>query len=103
MRILLSPVIHTPKSTALYQTFDLCRYRGGRRRSLSVCQTMCTPMEAQGYSRRGSAAKLRRSGSLLLFGRIWKFVSLDWLVSTSLKMVFVLPLYPFVMYWGVSL
>lgn len=91
---LLSPVMHTPKSTAQYQTSDLCRYRGGRRRSLSVCQTVCTPMEAQGFSRRGSAAKLRRSGPLLLFSRIWKFVSLDWLVSISLKMVFLLPLYP---------
>uniref|UniRef100_A0A0D9ZFR6 DUF3778 domain-containing protein n=1 Tax=Oryza glumipatula TaxID=40148 RepID=A0A0D9ZFR6_9ORYZ len=53
---LLSPVTHTPKSTAQQQTSVLCRFRGGSRWGLTVCQADCTSFEAQGSSRRGFAA-----------------------------------------------
>ncbi|BAD52857.1 antigen-like protein [Oryza sativa Japonica Group] len=53
---LLSPVTHTPKSTAQHQTSVLCRFRGGSRWGLTVCQADCTSFEAQGSSRRGFAA-----------------------------------------------
>uniref|UniRef100_A0A0E0ETJ0 DUF3778 domain-containing protein n=1 Tax=Oryza meridionalis TaxID=40149 RepID=A0A0E0ETJ0_9ORYZ len=74
---LLSPVMPTPKSTAQQLTSDLCCFRGGSCRSFSVCQAGRMLMEAQGSSRRGSAAELRRHGSLLLFSFIWKFGFLD--------------------------
>uniref|UniRef100_A0A0E0MV90 DUF3778 domain-containing protein n=2 Tax=Oryza TaxID=4527 RepID=A0A0E0MV90_ORYRU len=52
----LSPVTHTPKSIAQQQTSVLCRFRGGSRWGLTVCQTECTSFEAQDSSRRGFAA-----------------------------------------------
>ncbi|EAZ25730.1 hypothetical protein OsJ_09565 [Oryza sativa Japonica Group] len=52
----LIPVTHTPKSTAQHQTSVLCRFRGGSRWGLTVCQADCTSFEAQGSSRRGFAA-----------------------------------------------
>uniref|UniRef100_A0A0E0Q5G1 DUF3778 domain-containing protein n=1 Tax=Oryza rufipogon TaxID=4529 RepID=A0A0E0Q5G1_ORYRU len=83
---LLSPVTSTPRSTAQHQTFDLCRFRGDSCRSLPVCQAVSMSMETQGFSRRGFAAELCRSDSLLLFSLIWKLASLDWLASTLLEM-----------------
>uniref|UniRef100_A0A0D3GKV8 ZF-HD dimerization-type domain-containing protein n=1 Tax=Oryza barthii TaxID=65489 RepID=A0A0D3GKV8_9ORYZ len=54
--LVLGQVKLTPKSTAQQLTSVLCRFRGGNRRGLSVCQAECTPNEAQENSRRGSAA-----------------------------------------------
>lgn len=99
---LLSPVIPTPKSTARQQTSDLCRFRGDSCSSLPVCQAVCMSMEAKGFNRRGFAAELCRSNSLLLFCFIRKFASLEWLLSTLLEMVSWLKLYPCAMYWGIS-
>uniref|UniRef100_I1PMA9 DUF3778 domain-containing protein n=1 Tax=Oryza glaberrima TaxID=4538 RepID=I1PMA9_ORYGL len=52
----LSPVTHTPKSTAKQQTSVLCRFRGGSQWGLTVCQAECTSFEAKGSSRHGFAA-----------------------------------------------
>lgn len=60
---LLSPVMLTPKSTAQQQT-SLCRFHGGSRWGLMACQVECTSNEAQGSSRRGSAASPCRSAPL---------------------------------------
>jgi hypothetical protein len=51
----LSPVTHTPKSTAQHQTSVLCRFRRCSRWGLTVCQAECTSFEAQDSSRRGFA------------------------------------------------
>uniref|UniRef100_A0A0E0RB32 DUF3778 domain-containing protein n=1 Tax=Oryza rufipogon TaxID=4529 RepID=A0A0E0RB32_ORYRU len=53
---LLSPVTHTPKSTAPQQTSVLCRFRGDSQWGLMVCQADCTSFETQDSSRRGFAA-----------------------------------------------
>uniref|UniRef100_A0A0D9Y863 Uncharacterized protein n=1 Tax=Oryza glumipatula TaxID=40148 RepID=A0A0D9Y863_9ORYZ len=92
----------TPKSTAQQLTSVMCLFRGGSSRNLPVSQAGCMSLEAQGSSRRGSAAELRRSGPLLLFSLIWKFGSLDWLASTLLEMVSLLALHPSAMYWGLT-
>uniref|UniRef100_A0A0E0PQS4 DUF3778 domain-containing protein n=1 Tax=Oryza rufipogon TaxID=4529 RepID=A0A0E0PQS4_ORYRU len=44
----LSLTTHTPKSTAQQQTSVLCRFRGGGRWGLTVCQAECTSFETQG-------------------------------------------------------